>query len=144
MALPTGLITNRTANLPGDWKKQPINNAKERSGLELAFIRLWRATQKDLPEPEQEHRFHATRKWRFDFCWPDYMLAVEIEGLTRQGGRHQRSAGYRSDMQKYRAAEELGWRVLRFTGDELRTGPVQVVESVAGVLKKLISKNDNQ
>ncbi|HAT10302.1 MAG TPA: hypothetical protein DCS97_06855, partial [Planctomycetes bacterium] len=27
-----------------------------------------------------EHRFHPTRKWRFDFARPDIHLAIEIDG----------------------------------------------------------------
>ena len=131
------LTTNKTARMPGDHKRQqPISNNGERSGLELIFLRVWRSECKDLPEPIRDHRFHDTRRWQLDFAWPDAMLAVEIEGLTRQGGRHQRSRGYRNDVQKYRAAENLGWRILRFTGDEMHTEPVQVVEAVAKILRK--------
>ena len=62
--------------------------------------------------PLREHVFHPTRKWRFDFAFPDNMLAVEIEG--GYGGRHQRG-GFKTDMEKYNAAAKLGWRVLRYT-----------------------------
>ncbi len=136
MGLPRGLITGRTADLPGDPRKHPIDNRAERSGLELGFLRLWKSIRKELPEPVRDYRFHPTRKWAFDFAWPDAMLAVEIEGLTRSGGRHQRTAGYRADVRKYREAENLGWRILRFTGDEMRTEPVQAIETAAKVLKK--------
>lgn len=30
-----------------------------------------------LPAPEREYRFDPERRWRFDFAWPDQMLAVE-------------------------------------------------------------------
>ena len=37
-----------------------------------------------LPEPEREYRFNVWRKWRFDFAWPKYMIAEEIEeGLVK-------------------------------------------------------------
>src|SRR3970282_665941 len=32
MALPKDLITNRTAKLPGDWRKQPAPSAKPKGG----------------------------------------------------------------------------------------------------------------
>ena len=135
------LTTNQAAKLPGDYKKQPpISNNHERSGLELAFIRLWKAMYKNLPEPIRDYRFHSTRRWQLDFAWPDAMLAVEIEGLTRQGGRHQRLGGYKNDVQKYREAESLGWRVMRFAGEEIRTEPVQVIESVVKVLVKRLEQ----
>ena len=62
----------------------------------------------------REHRFHATRQWRFDFAWPARMVAVEIEGITGgAGGRHQRAAGFVADAEKYEAALALGWTVYR-------------------------------
>ena len=63
-----------------------------------------------LPEPVREYRFHDTRRWRFDFAWPDIKLAVEIDGR----GRHQTVVGCRSDCEKANEAIRLGWRVLRF------------------------------
>lgn len=61
-------------------------------------------------DPEREHRFDAERLWRFDFAWPDYKIAVEIEGQ----GRHQTVDGQRKDCEKYNRATVLGWRVLRY------------------------------
>ena len=39
---------------------------------------------------EREYKFHKTRKWRFDFAYPDIQLAVEIDGgqWRAGGGRH--------------------------------------------------------
>lgn len=64
-----------------------------------------------------EHRFHATRKWRFDYALPAIMVAIEIEGI---GGvsRHTTITGYAKDCEKYREAAALGWAVLRFTQGE--------------------------
>lgn len=69
---------------------------------------------------EREYRFLPPRRWRFDFAWPRYMVAVEIEGLGRGGlGRHQRVDGFRKDLEKYNHAAFNGWLVLRFTRDQL-------------------------
>lgn len=70
----------------------------------------------------REHRFHPKRRWRFDFCWPDQKLAVEVEGGTWGGGRHTRGAGYEADCEKYAEAMCLGWRVLRVTGTQVKRG----------------------
>ena len=72
--------------------------------------------------PVREHRFHPTRKWRFDFAFPDHKLAVEIEGGIWANGRHTRGSGFKADMEKYNEAALLGWKVLRFDGDAVRTG----------------------
>ena len=63
---------------------------------------------------EEEHRFHATRKWRLDFAWPREKVAVEVEGGVYGRGRHVRPAGFIADCEKYNAAAQLGWLVLRF------------------------------
>lgn len=75
-----------------------------------------------LPAPEHEHRFHPTRRWRFDFAWPDYKLAAEIEGATWTQGRHTRGQGFENDCTKYNEAAVLGWAVLRFTTEMVRDG----------------------
>lgn len=71
---------------------------------------------------EREHRFHPVRKWRLDFAWPAQQLAVEVEGGVWTGGRHTRGAGFVKDMEKYNQATLLGWRVLRVTPADIKSG----------------------
>lgn len=104
------------------------------SNLEQTFAFYWNVLAKGAPEPETEHRFDATRRWRFDFAWPGKRVAVEIEGGTYANGRHNRAAGYAKDCEKYNAAIEAGWRVLRYTGDMLANDP----ESVIFQVKRLV------
>lgn len=54
--------------------------------------------------------FHPDRNWRFDFAWPAFKVAIEIDGR----GRHQTVDGVRRDHEKQRAAVLRGWRLLRF------------------------------
>jgi len=68
-----------------------------------------------LPEPEVEYRFAPPRRWRFDLCWPEVRLAVEVEGGTWTFGRHVRGSGYERDLEKYNAAALLGYTVVRVT-----------------------------
>lgn len=75
-----------------------------------------------LPEPVHEYRFHATRRWRFDFAWPDQKVALEIEGGVFIQGRHSRGAGMLGDMEKYNAAAADGWRVFRVTPKQIGDG----------------------
>ena len=90
-----------------------------RSSLEAAFADQARRLR--LPPWVEEHRFALSigRQWRFDFAWPDRMLAVEIDGGAFSGGRHTRGAGFVEDCRKLTAATLLGWRVLRFTSGDL-------------------------
>lgn len=85
---------------------------------------------------EPEHKFHPERRWRFDWACSELRLAVEIEGVTHVGhgvGRHQRSEGYAKDCEKYNAAIELGWVVLRYTQRQVEIDPVGTIEQVLRV-----------
>ena len=75
-----------------------------------------------LPEPEREYRFWPGRRFRFDFAWPDKMIAVEVEGGQWVRGRHQRGAGFAADTEKYNEAAILGWCVLRFPTNAINSG----------------------
>lgn len=68
----------------------------------------------------REHRFHPERKWRFDFALVDQKIALEYEGIMAGKSRHTTIAGYTGDTEKYNAAAELGWKVLRFTAKNYR------------------------
>lgn len=74
-----------------------------------------------LPPWEREYQF-CERRWRFDFAWPDQMVAVEIEGGIYSGGRHVRPTGFHKDAEKYAEAIVLGWRVLRCPGEWVKNG----------------------
>ncbi len=76
----------------------------------------------DLPPARREYMFHPTRKWRFDFAWPDLLLAVEVEGGIWTGGRHVSPVGFTKDCLKYNEAAMLGWLVLRFTPAMIQDG----------------------
>lgn len=68
---------------------------------------------------ERELMFHPERKWRFDFAWHDYMLAVELEGGTWGLSRHTTGKGFQDDCDKYNAATMMGWKLLRGTQKHL-------------------------
>ena len=114
------------------------------SDLETLALLILRSL--DAPEPEREYRFAAEAvggpgrglrqrlraanlsDWRFDFAWPDWMVALELEGGEWLGrrGRHT-GAGYAGDCSKYNAAQLLGWRVFRFTRSMLEAGELERV-----------------
>jgi len=73
----------------------------------------------DIETPEAEYKFHETRKWRFDYAFPRFKVAIEVEGGVWTGGRHTRGSGFVKDMEKYNEAAKLGWRILRFTPSDL-------------------------
>lgn len=90
----------------------------------------------------REHRFHPSRRYRFDFAWPESKLAAEVEGVTfegkgkdtKLGGRHVSVKGFESDAEKYNEAAILGWRVLRVTARMIKRGQALLyIERALGV-----------
>lgn len=65
-------------------------------------------------EPVAEHQFLQTRRWRFDYAWPNVRLAVELEGGIWLYGRHNHPGSMVKDMEKYNAAAESRWYLLRY------------------------------
>lgn len=90
------------------------------SALEETLALHIRASK--LPDPVREYRFHPVRRFRFDFCWPDRLLAVEVDGGSWVNGRHSRGTGIDSDCEKFALAMLDGWRVLRVTGTHIKSG----------------------
>jgi hypothetical protein len=68
--------------------------------------------QSGLPQPEPEFRFAPPRKWRFDFCWREQGVALEVQGGIWTRGRHTRGAALLAEQEKLNAAAAQGFRVL--------------------------------
>jgi very-short-patch-repair endonuclease len=67
----------------------------------------------------KEYRFNPDRHWRFDYANPILKIAIEVEGGVWISGRHSRGKGMIADMEKYNWATINGWRVLRYTPQNL-------------------------
>ena len=91
-----------------------------------------------LPRPQTEYRFHPTRKWRFDAAIPSAMIAVEVNGGIWTHGRHMRGSGYIGDREKINSAQILGWIVLEFSTDQIKTGEAALV--IAEALKARVTE----
>jgi very-short-patch-repair endonuclease len=87
----------------------------------------------NLPEPVREYKFHPTRRWKFDFAYPDQKIAIEVEGGTWIGGRHSRGAGFQADCEKYNTATLMGWRILRLTRAMVEGNAVETIKSMLGI-----------
>lgn len=71
----------------------------------------------------EEYKFHPMRKWQFDWALVkgDSKIAVEYEGgLLNPRSGHRSVAGINRDVQKYNAAQQLGWMVLRLTTENYK------------------------
>jgi len=92
-------------------------------------------TANGLPAPHEEYKFHAIRRWRFDFAWVEQKVALEVEGGVWTGGRHTRGAGFIKDMEKYNTAIIDGWSVLRCTPKTLLTSETINILTIALKMK---------
>ena len=71
----------------------------------------------------REYRFHPTILWRADFCNVKERLMIEVEGgvFMKKSG-HTTGVGYTKNCVKYNEALILGWRVLRVTTAQVKSG----------------------
>ena len=108
-----------------------VKGAKPISKSKLIALKFAeQCEQRALPPFETEYVFANSigRRWRFDFAWPQYKLALEIEGLIvmRIGGelvckgRHASIGGFKDDCEKYAWATIFGWRVMRFEQSQVK------------------------
>lgn len=84
--------------------------------------------------PFTEFRFDEKRKWRFDFAWPEWRLALEVQGGLFTNGRHSRGAALLKEHEKLNAAACAGWRVLYVIPDNLcTTDTIEMVKNAIGI-----------
>lgn len=106
----------------GKVKKVPVPYLKQYPW----FFRLI-GDNPSIPFPVEEFKFHPTRRWRIDLCWPDQKLAMEIEGgifLTMENGNatgHRSITNFKGDMEKYNALSIHGYSLLRVTTRQMET-----------------------
>ena len=82
---------------------------------------------------EQEFKFHHKRNWKADFHIIGKKILVEVEGGIWSGGRHTRGKGYIGDMEKYNSATMMGYQVIRFSTEQVKSGlAIQQIEKMVG------------
>lgn len=115
-----------------------VAKARKAEGQERVERFLNLCSEAGMPAPEQEHAFHPSRKWRFDLAWPEFGVALEVEGgaFVKSGGRHNRGAGFVRDIEKYSAAQRMGWTILRVIPSKLaKPATVRLVREVLEMRK---------
>lgn len=81
---------------------------------------------------ERQFKFHSTRKWLGDFCWPQPNitahgpLMLEVNGGTymrgKSRGAHSRPVRQRQDMEKWSTASIMGWTLILVDSADVRQG----------------------
>jgi very-short-patch-repair endonuclease len=101
-----------------------------RSELEAIFLRLVR--QAGLPEPQSNLPLVALDQQapEVDFHWRAYRLVVETDGWET----HRTRRAFRSDRRRDAALVAAGWRVMRFTYDDVAYDGSTVVRRLRGAV----------
>ena len=108
------------ANKPKRGFKRPnVKGEKVQSEGEVILATALRALKIEF---EQEFQFHPTRKWRADFHLKGKKILVEVEGGIWSNGRHTRVKGYLGDLEKYNEATMMGYQVIRFSTEQVKSG----------------------
>lgn len=116
----------------GRSKRPKVKGEKVPNEFETKLARELKALKINF---EQEFYFHPERKWRADFHLVGKKILVEVEGGIWSGGRHIRGKGYLGDMEKYNAATMMGFQVIRFSTDQVKSGhAIQQIVKMVGDL----------
>ena len=75
-------------------------------------------------------------RYRVDFCWPEFKVIGEADGLEKYGDTpaEVRRAKKR-ERDRQRALEAAGWIVIRWTWDELLADPKKVMARIHQTLR---------
>lgn len=109
-----------------------VLSGKTESILEDRFIRILFDGGLQLPET-QFHVFDKGGRFvcRADFAYPEYRLLIELDGRSY----HSDSGAFQRDRDKQNRTQELGWRTLRFTWDDVHRNPEHAKATVASFLR---------
>lgn len=73
------------------------------------------------------------RDWRFDFAFPEKMVAIECDGGQWVNGAHSRGKHVDSDLDKCCAAMRMGWTVYRCNMRMIKSG--QALKTIEILMK---------
>lgn len=104
--------------------------APTESPLELELVRLLRLH--GLPPARRQLQIRTLRGGmvRLDLAYPEQKLGIEADGRLWHSGR----ADFQRDRTRGNALLQLGWRILRFTWDDVRQRPETVVADISRAL----------
>lgn len=107
-------IHNKTADIHDT---RNIKNKEQRDTFTMLI-------EKELGcEVWSEFFFSTERQYRFDYCIPEYKIAVEQNGGIHMRGNsgHSSGTGIQRDMDKNALAASLGWTVISRSPEQMLT-----------------------
>jgi hypothetical protein len=127
--LPLAAIRGRGAR----GVRAAVAAADPKSGSVLETLLRLVIAEAGLPTPVSQYQVadHGHEVARVDFCWPDERLVVEADGYAYHSNREH----YRRDRRRTNELARLGWRVLRFTWEDVVGRPEHVVALIRACLE---------
>ena len=110
-------------------KRLKLKGEKIQSEGEVILATALRALNIEF---DQEFKFHPSRMWRADFHLKGKKILVEVEGGIWSNGRHTRGKGYLGDLEKYNAATMMGYQVIRFSTEQVKSG--KAIEQILNLI----------
>ena len=115
------------------------SSVTSRRDLNAEFAGAWRALRSRIPawvpDPVAEHRFEPSRKWAFDFAWPQYNVAVELNGWG-----HRTLERTLQDDERLNWATERGWLILRYSSQTVKAAPASIIEQLMRTLDRRLEQ----
>jgi very-short-patch-repair endonuclease len=109
-------------------------NGAPRSDLEQKFLALCRRAA--LPSPAVNQWLAVSgEEMQVDFVWHGPRVVVETDGFRTHGTRR----AFREDRRRDRLLGLEGWRVVRFTWDDLTNDPEHVMRVVRDLVRPALS-----
>jgi very-short-patch-repair endonuclease len=93
--------------------------------LERDFIRLIKRSALEMPQCQ----YRIAGVGRVDFVYPEDKLAIETDGYAW----HSDPDAFQKDRARDQELLRLGWRVLRFTKQDIRDRPAQVIKLIGSL-----------
>ena len=104
-------------------------SARQESELEERFVSILR--DHGLPIPQAQYGVTVGgHSYRLDFAYPEAMVAIEIDGFSSHSSR----TAFERDRTRQNELVLVGWRVVRFTSEQLLRAPLDVAATTASLL----------
>jgi very-short-patch-repair endonuclease len=120
-----GLLRRRLDDLGGSGRTgsamlRQILDRRGDAALESRLeVKVWRLlVRSGLPKPVRQHPAEIEgRRYRLDFAWPSFGVAVEADGFASHGGRRS----FNADRRRLAKLASAGWRVVPVTWEDATT-----------------------
>ncbi|WP_233353589.1 endonuclease domain-containing protein [Hellea balneolensis] len=115
-----------------EWKSRKHVSTLRRN-LTTAEAKLWQDLRSRRLQGYKFRRQHPIEDYVADFVCLSVKLVIEIDGAT-----HSTNEELAYDAQRTEVLEGLGWRVIRFTNDEVYGDVDGVIEAIWDALKNQV------